>query len=296
VLPPKRGLLRALQGTERPSALIPIAISYERIPEESAFERELRGGRRSAMSLAAILRWLLALSRGQVDLGRIHIACGEPQILTPSSDVQQLARHVAGELQRKTVVTSFHLRMFLAHSARPAPGGDAVSIDEAWLRQAIEQRGGRVLESDTPVPAEASQSLIQSLQNQWMHWFYADALALFPEDPTVRDHVARHAWTPLAAATPEGDPRLRALVMSLLSPVIEAYELAAQHAKELPIAQGAGGELPSTDPASVVRAHPATYLLHLEDAFRALTEQGVLHEIQPGRYAPASTSVSASAE
>ena len=38
VLPPKRGLLRALQGTGRPAAIFPIAISYERIPEESAFE------------------------------------------------------------------------------------------------------------------------------------------------------------------------------------------------------------------------------------------------------------------
>lgn len=294
VLPPKRGLLRALQGTGRPSALIPIAISYERIPEESAFDRELRGGRRSAMSLEAILRWLFALSRGQVDLGRIHITCGEPQLLTATSDVQHLARHVAGELQSKTVVTSFHLRMFLQHGYKPAAGSDAPALDEAWLRRAIEERGGRVLESDTKVPSEASQPLIQSMQNQWMHWFYADALALFPDDPTVRDHVARHSWTPLAPVEPSADPRVRALVMSLLSPVIRAYELAAKHAKELPvIAQG--GPLPSTDPVSVVRAHPATYLLHLEDAFRALTEQGVLHEIQPGRYAPASMNASAGA-
>ena len=295
VLPPKRGLLRALQGTARPSALIPIAISYERIPEESAFERELRGGRRSAMSLEAILRWLLALSRGQVDLGRVHIACGEPQFLTETSDVQQLARDVAGELQRKTVVTSFHLRTFLAHGYEPAAGGDAPALDEAWLRQAIEQRGGRVLESDMAVPSEASQSLIQSLQNQWMHWFYADALAHFPDDPTVRDHVARHSWTPLSAAQPSADPRMRALVMSLFRPVIQAYEIVAQHAKELPVTPAKGGEPPSTDAVSVVRAHPASYLLHLEDAFRALAEQGVLHEIQPGRYAPANTNASASA-
>jgi len=37
----------------------------------------------------------------------------------------------------------------------------------------------------------------------------------------------------------------------------------------------------------LVRAHPATYLLHLEDAFRSLTERGLLLEVQPGRYAPA---------
>lgn len=295
VLPPKRGLLRALQGTGRPSAIIPIAISYERIPEESAFERELRGGRRSAMSLEAILRWLLALTRGEVELGRIHIACGEPQLLGETSDVQGLARRVAGELQQKTVVTSFHLRMFLAHGYAPDSGaqrGDpgAPAIDEAWLRQAIEARGGRVLESDTKVPEEASQSLIQSLQNQWIHWFYADALALFPDDPTVRDHVARHSWTALKAAPVSDDPRLRALVMVLLRPVIQAYELVIQHATQLPVNGAPGGQVPSTDPVSLVRAHPATYLLHLEDAFRSLTERGMLHEVQPGRYAPAAAS------
>jgi alcohol-forming fatty acyl-CoA reductase len=286
VLPPKRGLLRALQGTGRPSAIIPIAISYERIPEESAFERELRGGRRSAMSLEAILRWLLALARGKVDLGRIHIACGEPQLLGETSDVQDTARHVAGELQRKTVVTSFHLRMFLAHGYKPEAG--APSIDEAWLRQAIEARGGRVLESDTRLPAEASQSLIQSLQNQWIHWFYADALALFPGDPTVRDHVARHSWTALPAASESDDPRLRSLVMVLLRPVIAAYELVIQHATQRPAGAAPGVQVTPTDPVSLVRAHPATYLLHLEDAFASLTERGMLHEVQPGRYAPPS--------
>jgi fatty acyl-CoA reductase len=286
VLPPKRGLLRALQGTGRPSAVIPIAISYERIPEESAFERELRGGRRSAMSLEAILRWLLALTRGEVDLGRIHIACGAPQLLGADTDVQELARHVAGELQGKTVVTSFHLRMFLAHGYKPEPG--APVIDEAWLREAIEARGGRVLESDTKVPASAAQSLIQSLQNQWIHWFYADALALFPDDPTVRDHVARHSWTALPAASESSDPRLRSLVMVLLRPVIQAYELVIQHTTQLPLGPTDGGQISSTDPVSLVRAHPATYLLHVEDAFRSLTERGMLHEVQPGRYAPAS--------
>ena len=281
VLPPKRGLLRALQGTDRPAAIFPIAISYERIPEESAFERELRGGRRSAMSLEAMVRWLVSLSRGQVDLGRIHIACGEPQLLEPTADVQELARRVAGELQKKTVVTSFHLRMFLAHGlkASEAANNGAPEIDEAWLRRSIEERGGRVLDSDTPLPSEVSQSLLVNLQNQWIHWFYPDALGLFPDDPTVRDHVTRHAWTALPTASTSNDPRVRSLVMALLHPVIQAYELVIAHATQSTTAP--------TDPVELVRAHPATYLLHLEDAFRSLTERGVLHEVQPGRYAPA---------
>ena len=172
--------------------------------------------------------------------------------------------------------------MFLAHGLKAsAATGETPAIDEAWLRRAIEDRGGRVLDSDTPLPSDVSQSLLVNLQNQWSHWFYADALALFPDDPTVRDHVARHAWTalPSAPATNEApDPRLRALVQALLGPVIDAYELVAAHATQ--------SEVTPTDAVSLVRAHPATYLLHVEDAFRSFTERGVLHEVQPGRYAP----------
>jgi hypothetical protein len=75
--------------------------------------------------------------------------------------------------------------------------------------------------------------------------------------------------------------------MVLLRPVIQAYELVIQHAVQLPIGATNGGQILATDPVSLVRAHPATYLLHLEDAFRSLTERGMLHEVQPGRYAPA---------
>ena len=91
--------------------------------------------------------------------------------------------------------------------------------------------------------------------------------------------MARHAWTSLPSTPASNDPRVRAIVMALLHPVIQAYELVIAHAAQSTTAP--------TDPVELVRAHPATYLLHLEDAFRSLTERGVLHEVQPGRYAPA---------
>jgi hypothetical protein len=268
--------------------VLPLAISYERVPEESAFDRELRGGKRSAMSLEAIVRWLVCLARGQVQLGRVHIACGSPLGLDQGTDVQVLARNVAAELQSETVVTSFHLRTFLAHSGLttdvaqgPRADAPADGIDEAWLAAAIERRGGRVLRSETPLPTDPAPSLLQSLQNQWIHWFYADALALFPEDRAVRDQVARHSWTALETAADIEDPRVRAVVRALFNPVIEAYELVTQHVSD------ASPALESTGPLSMVQAHPAAYLPHLEDAFRALSERGILLEVQPGRYAPA---------
>lgn len=296
VLAPKRGLLRALQATDRPFAVLPLAIAYERVPEESAFERELRGGARSSMSLEAILRWLLALGRGEVKLGRVHIACGNPLILDRASDVQVLARQVAAEMQRETVITSFHLRAFLAH-AFPQTGVETrldgrapesrveqrvEGLDEAWLKQAIERRGGRVLASDTPLPSAPTPALVQSLQSQWMHWFYADALQLFPDSRVVRDHVARHSWAAPSGAADVSDARVRCVVRALFQPVLQAYELVTQHVSESAPALGATG------PVLMARNHPAAYLPLLEDAFRALSEHGMVRELQPGQYVPAS--------
>ena len=141
-LSPKRGLLRGLQATGRTFAVLPIAISYDRVPEEAAFERELTGGRRSRMSLSAIAKWLAQLALGNVHLGRVHMACGEPLVLTPETDVATLARAVVGEQQQQMAVTRFHLRTYLAHAR--------VRTDETWLVNAIRERGGTVLESELP--------------------------------------------------------------------------------------------------------------------------------------------------
>ena len=51
------------------------------------------------MSLEAIFRWLLELSRGQVDLGRIHIACGMPVLLDAGSDVHAVSHEVIERLR-----------------------------------------------------------------------------------------------------------------------------------------------------------------------------------------------------
>ena len=186
-LPPKRGLLRGLQATGRTFALLPVAFSYDRLPEEQALASELAGGGKPRMRLAPLLAWLGKLARGQVELGRVHLACGEPIVLDPSTDVHAASRALVAEHQRHGAVSSFHLRAFLAE-ARLDP-----SIDEAWLSEAIRARGGRVLASTLEVPP-LSPVLAQTLRNQWSHWFHGDALALYPESAAVRDHVERHAW------------------------------------------------------------------------------------------------------
>ena len=138
-LPPKRGLLRLVQSSGTPTLLLPIAISYDRVPEEDAFRRELSGAPRPRMRLGALFGWLAQVWRREVRLGRMHMACGEPILLRAESDVSQVARQAIEQMRAATTVSTFHLEVL---AADPAVGKTSTSLIEAF-----EARGGRVLES-----------------------------------------------------------------------------------------------------------------------------------------------------
>ncbi|MET0405222.1 MAG: SDR family oxidoreductase [Cystobacter sp.] len=272
VLAPKRGLLRGLQLTHRVFTVLPVAISYDRVPEEPALERELTGGARPRMSLRALLGWLGRLSRDEVRLGRVHLSCGAPILMTPASDVRDVARRIVAAQQHGQVVTRFHLRAFL--KSTPLEG-----VDEAWLVEAVRSRGGRVLDSDLPAPDESSPAFHQSLRNQWMHWFYPDALALFGDSVAVRDHVERRGWLDRVPPRTPRDARVRRVVEALFAPIARDY---------LRVAEGVGTPermpLPP-GPKPLLHTHPDAHLPHLEDAFLALVERGILSTTRPGVYA-----------
>ena len=163
-LTPKRGLLRCLQDTGQTFALLPIAISYDRVPEEATFARELAGLPKPEMQLRALLRWSGRAFRGDVDLGRVHIACGRPVYLAPGSSVHAASREVIERLKEATITTTYHLRCFLR--AHPLEG-----IDVEWMRTAIEERGGRVLDSALEPPELIDPRIADTMQHQFAHLF-----------------------------------------------------------------------------------------------------------------------------
>ncbi len=137
---PKRGLLRCLQATGVPAALVPIAISYDRLAEERDFDAELAGAPKPPMRLGALVRWAWRAWRGQVALGRVHIAAGTPVLLEPASDVHATADRVITELRSAMAVTTYQIEGHLAH--HPITGHDAASV-----RRLLEALGHRVLAS-----------------------------------------------------------------------------------------------------------------------------------------------------
>ncbi|MFQ5890982.1 MAG: SDR family oxidoreductase [Gemmatimonadota bacterium] len=193
-LPPKRGLLRCLQATGETCTLLPVAISYDRVPEEAVFARELAGAPKVKMRLGPLLAWTLRACRGRIALGRIHIACGTPVRLGPECDVHAVSHEVIRRLQCATVSTTYHLQGFL--DRHPIDG-----VDVAWLRSAIEQRGGRVLESDLRPPEDLDPLIAATLRHQFAHLF---------EDEDASDEPLRRFLHALfgrsAGRAPETEP------------------------------------------------------------------------------------------
>jgi 1-acyl-sn-glycerol-3-phosphate acyltransferase len=168
-LPPKRGLLRCLQGTGKRFRLLPVTVNYDRVPEEATFELELQGKRPERIRLRTLLRWLARVRRGEVDLGRIHVSFGKPLELDLSTDVRDLATRVVDELERGLVATTHHLRCFIEHHRLEA-------VDLNWLSDAIRARGGRVLRSRLRRTG-TSATIEATLQRQWKHLFRQDRQA-----------------------------------------------------------------------------------------------------------------------
>jgi alcohol-forming fatty acyl-CoA reductase len=166
-LPPKRGLLRCLQDTGGTYVLLPVAITYDRVAEEASFARELAGLPKPEMQLSALLKWAARAYRGEIDLGRCHLACGQPIALTPASNLRDVSNEIITRLREATVTTTYHLRCFLQQ--HPIDG-----VDVDWLRDAIETRGGRVLDSTLQLPENLDATIATGMKHQFAHLFEKD--------------------------------------------------------------------------------------------------------------------------
>jgi hypothetical protein len=185
--------LRCLQETGRTCTLLPVAISYDRVPEEEVFARELAGAPKPKMRLRGLINWTLRALRGRVSLGRVHLACGAPVGLSPESDVQAVSAEVLAQLKRATVTTTYHVRAWL----QQFPIDD---LDPTWLCGAIEQRGGRVLASELAPPSRLHPLIAATLRNQFAHWFEREA----PVDGRV-GRLVRALFGPAVRAPRPGD-------------------------------------------------------------------------------------------
>lgn len=262
---PKRGLLRALQNTGVPCALLPISINYDRLPEEAALHKELQGGPRSPMQLGPLLKWGAQLAKGQVAIGRVHLVCGDPVLLNKDSDVHAVSRAVMGQLQKNYVVSTFHLRAFLHHN----PG---LNHDLTTLTQAIQSRGGTVIESPFDQVADIDACTECTFRNQWIHFFFKDLQAQAAGHPIVEHHLRTHCFSPdfETPQTPAADATVDPLLLkTLFKPLTSAYV-------QIIDVTAAQAGLPFANARAFVAHHPACFLPWVEEALQHLTAAEVL--------------------
>lgn len=263
-LPPKRGLLRALQQTGVSCTLLPITINYDRVPEEQALMKELDGGPKPLMRLGPLIRWSQGLIKGQVKIGRVHLVCGQPVAMHSDSDVYAVSHAVMRELQQSLTVSTYHLRAFLHHHPQ-------LGYDLADLSAAVRQRGGTVIESPLEDVSTVALKTEYTLRYQWMHLFYPDLLAQRPHHPVVRHHVHANSFSGRfsKAVEPQHEPRLLALLEALFQPLEQAYGTLCEAASH-------PNGLRFKHPKAFVTQHQNCFLPLVEEALHHLTDTRLL--------------------
>lgn len=264
-LSPKRGMLRALQNTGVNCAFLPIAISYDLVPEARPFLQELQGGAKERMKMRTFLRWTGRLIAGKIRLGRVHVNCGDPLLLNQSTDIRHLSEAIVGELQAKTAVSTLHLQAFLQH--HPIEG-----VDLEWLQKAIQARGGHVIESPLQDVQHVDWLTERTMRYHWKHHFYPELLALLPGHPVFTRHVTDNAYRPEWKTASVGNLRDDAALFRLLQALFEPMSRDCRRIVELAQQQGF---LP-LKAETLVAAAPEIFLPVAEEIFKELCERGLM--------------------
>ena len=260
-LAPKRGILRAIQQTGKPTVVVPLTINYDRVAEEVGFLRELDRGMKHKTGLLPLMEWTRRLLHDEIKLGRVHIRAGIPLRIEPDTDIRTLSQDIVSELQRHSATTTFHLAAFCARHS-------ALGIDPKALRSAIVRRGGVVIESELDGADNVPELLQRTYDAQWMHLFYPDALARVPGNAAVASHVRRNGfWAPDAARY---DDDVTDLVLeALFEPICRDYDRVTRELEKLP----PGGKITAHE---LVARLDGIFLGDVEDALADLAERGVL--------------------
>lgn len=153
LLPPKVGLLSSeieacMEQNTKDLYLIPTAITYDRVPEESEYRSEMLGAKKQKENWKGLLRTKRFLNRKH---GNIFIRFGRPisifqffesernEHALPSKDgIHKLAKDVMAEIARQTVVTTTSILCTCILGRNPKKIRlDQLQKDIAYLKSAI---------------------------------------------------------------------------------------------------------------------------------------------------------------
>ncbi|KAF2092280.1 hypothetical protein K490DRAFT_61721 [Saccharata proteae CBS 121410] len=221
-IPPREGILRGLQEASDRFVVLPISVSSDLPPPENAFSlgSGFGGPNRSPSSY------------GQ--LGKVHIRCGEAMPFDASTDTDSLRAWISGQLQACATATTGQLKAF-TDRLPPATG-----LDVAWLRAAIENRGGMVVESSLSDQTEKELRKLPThrLIHNWQHLFFVESLLQRPENPAIGHFIEENSFADAMAPLPltrdsRDQERLERLLYHIFEPICADYVKVAEYIKGL---------------------------------------------------------------
>jgi len=203
--------LRALrEAAKKPVALVPAALSYEFLPEDTTSFLKLSGNPRSPLRIMALVRWAIRGRRGELPrFGQAHMRLGKAQVLDASSDLPSLVSNVQQQLAALTVITELHARAL----------AELVGVPREEVLDAMRTEGVPVRVSNIsaaplsdaerwPLAMQAMVLLRSRLPSQWADWLVepiptASRLNSIPDDLAVL-RSAPKACIPAAPVAPKG--------------------------------------------------------------------------------------------
>jgi len=108
LMPFKKGLIKAIQETKNDLFILPLTISYEKIPEQNTFLNELKNGEKTQMSLFNLCSWCLKQFTNKQTHGKVFVNFSEPLKLSANKNPKPTLNNLMRQFQLNTVSTSYH--------------------------------------------------------------------------------------------------------------------------------------------------------------------------------------------
>lgn len=109
-LPFKTGLVRGLQESGKKFYLLPITISYEKIPEQKGQFLEVMSNIKKKMLLSYFLPWSYKIISNCISFGNVYINFSETFLLKPTDNPHTILPKVMREFQLNTISTNYHYK------------------------------------------------------------------------------------------------------------------------------------------------------------------------------------------
>jgi len=275
----RTGLLRALRDVAQCTVtLVPVAISYELLPEDQTFFDEIHGKPRPPLQVLALLRWVCQGFCGELPpCGNVHVCLGHAQVLDASADLPVILSQVQEELVKQTTITVTHARALAEVAHLPAEqvvrelrqGGVNVRPSRLSAEQGLNQA------QQWALCLQAATLLRHGLPVNWATWLVEPVIEISDHDAAGGGGVGARTGDAAAGKAAHGahlDKILAALTQQM-SAAEDAARIAAQALAE----DGVKG---------VSEEHLLRQLLNSRQGFPVVLARGAAHIVAGWQPAP----------